>query len=79
MQMARLDGTLRALVRLLGEVEALLKQPTIGFELGHRGVNTSVALLATQGLAAYLEGNKRQAADDLATAAEEIRSRLEAR
>jgi hypothetical protein len=40
-------------------------------------VNTSIALLAAQGLQAYVRGNKAQAADDLATAAEELGARLE--
>jgi hypothetical protein len=40
-------------------------------------VNTSIALLAAQGLHAYLRGNKAQAAFDLATAAEELGASLE--
>lgn len=71
------DGTAGTLVKLLGEVETLLKSAAVGSELARRGVNTSVALVAVQGLMAYLEGNKRGAADDLATAAEEIRARME--
>lgn len=71
-------GTARALVQLLEQIEVLLKAPDLGLELGRRGVNTSVALIATQGLAAYIEGNKARAAEDLATAADEIRARLAA-
>jgi hypothetical protein len=74
--MATGDGTAQAITKLLNEVEALLKSSSVGMELARRGVNTSVALVAVQGLAAYLEGNKRRAADDLSTAADEIRARL---
>jgi hypothetical protein len=70
-------GAASTLGQLLDEVEALLKTPGVGMELGRRGINTSVALVATQGLAAYLQGDKRRATEDLATAAEEIRARLE--
>jgi len=70
------DGTAMTLKKLLGEVEGLLKGPTVGAELARRGVNTSIALLAVQGVSAYLEGHKREAADDLASAAEEIQARL---
>jgi hypothetical protein len=75
--MATGDGTSKAITRLLSEIEALLKSATVGMELAKGGVNTSVALIAVQGLTAYIEGNKRRAADDLGTAAEEIRARLE--
>lgn len=70
-------GTASTLGQLLSEVETLLKTPDLGMELGRKGINTSVALIATQGLAAYIEGNKVRAAEDLGTAAEEIRARLE--
>jgi hypothetical protein len=70
------DGTAMTLKKLLGEVEGLLKGPTVGTELARRGVNTSIALLAVQGVSAYLEGHKREAAEDLASAAEEIQARL---
>lgn len=73
--MAEHHGTVATLTQLFDEIESLLKEPRIGMELGRRGVNTSIALLATQGLGAYLTGNARQASDDLLTAAEEIRSR----
>lgn len=46
-------------------------------ELGHRGVNASLTLLAVQGLTAYVEGNRHQAHEDFATVAEELRTRLE--
>jgi hypothetical protein len=73
--MQDLQGSVAVLTRLLGEVEALLKEVSVGHELARRGVNTSIALVATQGLAAYIEGNWRRASDDLSTAAEEIEAR----
>ena len=77
-EMAIGDGS-TVIGKLLGEVEALLKTQTVGVELAKRGVNTSVALVAVQGLAAYVAGDKRRAAEDLGTAAEEIRARMEIR
>jgi hypothetical protein len=62
---------------LLGDLENLLKTPSVGLSLGSRGVNTSIVLVAVQGLRAYIRGNKAQAADDLATAADELGARLE--
>jgi hypothetical protein len=70
-------GSVAAVTRLLREVETLLKHPSVGMELGRRGVNVSLTLLAVQGLTAYVEGNRRQAHEDFATVAEEIRTRLE--
>ena len=49
----------------------------MGLDFGRRGINTSLALLAVQGIVAYLEGNKRRASEDLGTVADEIRARLE--
>ena len=77
--MVETHGSAAALTRLLDEVVDLLKQPSVGMELGRRGVNTSIALIATQGLIAYIEGNRIRAADDLGTAAEEIEARSERR
>jgi hypothetical protein len=70
-------GSSAAAVALLLEVEALLKDARLGLDFGRSGVNTSIALCAVQGLIGYLEGNKRRAVEDLSTAADEIRSRLE--
>ena len=69
-------GSSAAAVALLLEVEALLKDARLGLDFGRSGVNTSIALLAVQGLIGYLEGNKRRAVEDLSTAADEIRARL---
>lgn len=71
------NGWEQRLDSLLSELEHLLKAPEVGLGLGARGVNTSIALLAAQGLHAYVQGNKAQAVDDLATAAEELGARLE--
>lgn len=61
---------------LLGELDDLLKNGEVAAALTEKGINASVALLASQGLAAYLRGEKQQAADDLRAAAEEISDRL---
>jgi hypothetical protein len=53
-----------------------LKHPSVSVELGQRGVNTSIAILAVQGLTAYVEGNRGRALEDFATVTEEIRTRL---
>lgn len=66
-----------AVIQLLQDVEGLLKEPRLALDFGRHGVNTSLALVAVQGLIAYLDGDKAGAADDLGTAAEEIRARLE--
>ena len=68
-------GSVAAIARLLREIEALLKHPSVTVELGHRGVNASITLLAIQGLTAYVEGNRTQAYQDFATVTEEIRAR----
>lgn len=70
------DGRAAAIALLEG-AEALLKDPRMALDFGRHGVNTSLALVGVQGLIAYLDGNKRRAADDLGTVAEEIRARLE--
>lgn len=63
-------------LKLLEQVETLLKEPRFGADFSSHGINTSVALVALQGLMAYLEGNKARAAEDLITAGEEIRGRM---
>jgi len=57
-------------------LETLLKMSHAGAELSDKGINPSLALVAVQGLRAYLRGDAAQAADDLGTVAEEIRARL---
>jgi hypothetical protein len=66
----------KELSELLDELDALLKNPDVGALFTGRGINTSLAILVADALRAYLKGNKREAAEDLSTAAEEISSRL---
>jgi hypothetical protein len=61
---------------LFDDFDALLKNPDVGAALTERGVNTSLAMVAADGLRAYLKGEKARAAEDLGTAAEEIAHRL---
>jgi hypothetical protein len=63
---------------VLDDLEALLKNGEVIGALTSRGINGSLALVAAGGLRAYLEGRKADAAEDLATAAEEIRARIQA-
>lgn len=67
----------REIEELLGELDDLLKNGDVAAALAEKGVNGSVALLGSQALAAYLRGEKAQAADDFQAASEEIRDRLE--
>lgn len=67
----------REIASLMDELEQLLKNGDVIEALSLKGVNSSLALVAIEGLRAYLEGRKAQAADDLSTVAEEIRGRLE--
>jgi hypothetical protein len=62
---------------VLDDLEAMLKNGEVIGLLNARGVNASIALCATSGLRAYLAGKKADAAEDLGTAAEEIRGRLQ--
>jgi len=76
--MAIAESADKELSELLDELDALLKNPDVGELLTGRGINTSLALLVADALRAYLKGNKRDAAEDLSTAAEEISARLAA-
>ena len=58
------------------DLETLLKNPDVVGELADRGLNASLALVAVEGMRAYLAGRKADAAEDLRTVAEEIESRL---
>jgi hypothetical protein len=68
----------RELEAVLDDLEALLKSGEVIGALTARGINASLALVAAGGLRAYLAGKKAEAADDLATAADEIRGRIQA-
>ena len=63
---------------VLDDLEALLKNGEVIGALTSRGINGSLALVPAGGLRANLQGHKAEAAEDLATAAEEIRARSNA-
>lgn len=73
------DSVASVAVRELDEVFedliVLLKNPEVVAALTARGINTSLALVGAEGLAAYVAGDKVRAAEDLATVAEEIAAR----
>jgi hypothetical protein len=66
----------REIGEVMTDLETLLKNPDVVGALAARGLNASLALVAVEGLRAYLAGNKAQAAEDLKTVAEEIEARL---
>jgi hypothetical protein len=74
--MAVAESADKELGELFDELDALLKNPDVGALLTGRGINTSLALLVADALRAYIKGDKRAAAEDLSTAAEEISARL---
>ncbi|HSQ62529.1 MAG TPA: hypothetical protein VLM85_04920 [Polyangiaceae bacterium] len=61
---------------VLADLETLLKNPDVGAALADKGVNISLAILAMDGLAAYLHGDKAKAVDDSSHFAEEVQSRM---
>ncbi|MBK9258944.1 MAG: hypothetical protein IPM54_03835 [Polyangiaceae bacterium] len=67
----------REISSVMDELEDLLKNGDVVSALSNKNINASLALTAIDGLRAYLEGRKEQAADDLGTVAEEIRARLD--
>jgi len=69
-------GPLAEIDDVLDDLLTLLKNPDVGEALAARGVNVSLAMVVTDGLAAYLAGDKARAAEELETATEEIRSRM---
>jgi hypothetical protein len=62
---------------LFDELDMLLKNADVGAGLAERGVNVSLAMVAVDGLRAYLKGDKVRAAEEFDTVAEEIASRLQ--
>lgn len=66
----------REIDELFDELDQLLKTSDVSDVLAERGVNTSLAIVAADGLRAYLQGKKQQAAEDFATVADEIASRM---
>jgi len=71
----RIDPS-KELSGLLDELVEVLKNPDMVGALADRGVNASLALVALEGIGAYLVGDKAQAAEDLRCVAEEIEGRL---
>jgi len=67
---------MKELDEVLEDVVVLLKRADVGTVLTSRGINVSLALVAAEGLAAYVHGEKSRAAEDFGTVAEEITSRL---
>ena len=67
---------LKEVDQLFDELDDLLKNEDVQQALGEMKVNSSIALLAADGLRAYLKGDKETAMEDLSTAAEEIAQRF---
>ena len=74
--MSDADLALKELDDVLEDLVVLLKNSEVGAELTARGINVSLAIVAAEGVAAYVHGEKERAADDLGTVAEEIATRL---
>jgi len=60
------------------ELEQLLKNPDVGGALTEKGINTSLAMLAMDGLHAYLRGEKTKSVEDLTHFCEEVTARAKA-
>lgn len=69
------DDGVGELEAALAAVRAQLKRGEVVDALGRRGVNSSLALVALDGLAHYLSGDRERAGEDFATVAEEIAHR----
>ncbi len=63
---------------LFAELETLLKNPDVGAAMAERGVNVSLAMLASDALLAYLHGDKARAAEEFCHFGEEVAARLAA-
>jgi hypothetical protein len=60
---------------VIAELETLLKNPDVGEALAAKGVNISLAMLAMDGLHAYLKGDKAKSVEDMTHFAEEVAAR----
>jgi hypothetical protein len=69
-------GPLGEAFEVLADLDTLLKNPDAEAAFAARGVNISLALVAVEGLRAYLEGDKARAAEEFGTVAEEVSARL---
>ena len=63
------------LLTVIDELRMLLKNPDVLGVLSEKGVNASLALVAAEGLRAYVEGNRTRALEDFSCVAEEIAAR----
>jgi hypothetical protein len=72
------NQALREVDDLFGDLETLLENPDVGAALAEKGVNISLALLASDALLAYLHGDKARAAEELSHFGEEVAARLAA-
>jgi hypothetical protein len=70
---------MKELDEVLEDLVTLLKHPEVCSVLNARGVNSSLAIVAAEGLKTYVEGHLARAAEDFDTVAEEITTRLERR
>ncbi len=73
-----MDGSraLREVDEVFSDLERLLKNPDVGATLAESGVNVSLAMLAADGLRAYLHGDKARAAEDFTHFGEEVAARM---
>jgi len=67
---------LTELDEVFDELEMLLKNPHVGAELTEKGVNVSLAMTLSDGLRAYVHGDKAKALLELETATDEIAARM---
>ena len=63
---------------LFAELETVLKNPDVGAAMAERGVNVSLAMLASDALLAYLHGDTARAAEEFCHFGEEVAARLAA-
>ena len=57
------------------ELETLLKNPDVVAALTAKGVNTSLATMAMDGLHEYLRGDRAKAIDEMSQFVEEVKAR----
>jgi len=70
-----MSSPLQEIDDVMEELETLLKNPDVSAALAEKGVNTSLAMLAMDGLAAYLRGDKAKAVDELVLFTDEVKAR----
>lgn len=69
------DRVRRQIDALFDKLDEQLKNIEVQHVLAERRVNASIAMLAADGLRAYLQGDRERAIEDLSTAAEEMSQR----